>query len=45
MKLDAKSISKIINKTHKNPSIESNQTPFGDGNASSRIIKLLQQKF
>ena len=45
VKLDAKSISKIINKTHKNPSIKSNQTPFGDGNASSRIIKLLQQKF
>ena len=45
VRLDAKSISKIIKKTHKNPRIRLNQTPFGDGNASSKIIRLLQQKF
>ena len=45
VKLDAESISKIIQNTNKNPIFKSNQKPFGDGNASSRIIKILQQKF
>ena len=45
VKLDAKSISEIIKKTHKHPKIRLNQTPFGDGNASTKIIRLLEKKF
>jgi len=45
VKLDSKSISKILKKTLKNPQIPSNQTPFGCGNASSKIVKLLEKNF
>ena len=45
VQLESNSILKIINKTQQNPKIKSNENPFGDGNASSRIIKLLEKNF
>jgi len=38
-------ISKSIKKTMKNPKISSKKTPYGNGNASTEIIKILQKQF
>jgi len=43
--LTEKSISSSIKKTMKNPKLSSKKTPYGNGNASSKIIEILQKRF
>ena len=43
--LNEKSISKSIKKTMKDPKVHSRKTPYGKGNASYKIIKILQNHF
>jgi UDP-N-acetylglucosamine 2-epimerase (non-hydrolysing) len=43
--LTEKSISSSIKKTMKNPELSSRKTPYGKGNASSKIIEILQKRF
>ena len=43
--LTDKVISNSIRKTMKNPKISSKKTPYGKGNASTKIIKILQKQF
>ncbi len=43
--LNEKNISNSIKKTMKNPKISSRKTPYGQGNTSSKIIKILQKHF
>ena len=45
VKLNQKSISDILRKTMNKPKIKSTKTPFGDGTASEKIVKILQNKF
>lgn len=43
--LDEKNISKIIKKTMKNPKLYSRKIPYGKGDASEKILKVLQKNF
>ena len=43
--LNEKSISKSIKKTMKDPRISSRKTPYGKGDASKKILKILQKHF
>jgi len=43
--LTEKIISNSIKKTMKNPNISSKNTPYGKGNASDEIIKIIQKRF
>lgn len=43
--LNQKTISQAIKKTMKNPKISSKKTPYGKGNASNEIIKILKKRF
>ncbi len=42
--VEKKNIVKAIKKTIKNPKFSSKKTPFGKGNSSEKIIKILQKK-
>ena len=42
---DEKNISKLIKKTVKNPKISSHKTPYGKGDASEKILKILKNNF
>ena len=43
--LKEKNISNSIIKTMKNPKLNSKKTPYGDGNASEKILKILKKNF
>jgi UDP-N-acetylglucosamine 2-epimerase (non-hydrolysing) len=43
--LDNKNISNSIKKTMKNPKLHSRKTPYGKGDASERILKILKRNF
>ena len=43
--LNEKTISKSIKKTMKEPRISSRKTPYGKGDASKKILKILQKHF
>jgi len=43
--LNEKTISKSIKNTMKNPRVSSRQAPYGKGDASSKIVKILQKYF
>lgn len=43
--LNEKIISNSIKRTVKNPKISSKKTPYGNGNASSKILKILEKHF
>jgi len=43
--LNQKTISNIIKKTIKNPNISSKKTPYGNGNASSKIIEIINRNY
>jgi len=43
--LNEKNISKSIKKTIKNPKLSSRKTPYGKGDASDKILKILQKTF
>jgi len=43
--LKEKNISNSIIKTMKNPKLNSKKTPYGKGNASEKILKILKKNF
>ena len=43
--INAKNISNSIKKTMKNPKLSSRKTPYGQGNASEKILKILKKTF
>ncbi|QLH04001.1 UDP-N-acetylglucosamine 2-epimerase (non-hydrolyzing) [Nitrosopumilus oxyclinae] len=43
--LDYKNISNLIKKTMKNPKLHSRKTPYGKGDASEKILKILKRNF
>ena len=43
--LDNKNISNSIKKTMKNPKLHSRKTPYGKGDASEKILKILKRNF
>jgi len=43
--LDEKNISNSIKKTMKNPKLHSRKTPYGKGDASEKILKILKRNF
>ena len=43
--LDEKNISNSIKKTMKNPKLHSRKTPYGKGDASEKILKILKKNF
>lgn len=45
VRLDASSISRTIKRIRNNSALHTNHMPFGDGTASSRIIRLLRTRF
>ncbi len=45
IRLNEKNISKLIKKTMKNPKLSSRKAPYGRGDASNKILKILQKNF
>jgi len=43
--LNSKTISNKIKKTFENPKISTRKTPYGNGNASSKIIEILKKYY